>query len=151
LGAVVITAELRKEAGNFTFDDKRGLILELDLDTYAKDAKVPLLARMSGPDSLMTKFDVRPNILRSGERSVAGMKAQEWLGWVETGDKQETYIFAVETMRPVPGKETPKLHLSLETADRLPNGKTVGKVLPDDEAVQLWDVIVDSIRPASSG
>jgi hypothetical protein len=148
LGPIVITAQLRKEAVSVAFSDKRGLIVELDLDTYAKDAKVPLLARASGPNSLLTKFDLQTKILRSGERVVAGMKAQEWLGRIETGEKEGTYSFAIETMRPIPQKNAPKLHLSLATADQSPDGRPAGEDVSDDEAMQLWDTIVGSIQPA---
>jgi hypothetical protein len=146
LGPVVITGELKKETGSFSFSDKRGVTLELDLDTYAKDAKAPLLARASGPDSLLAKFDIKPTVLRSGERVVAGMKAQEWLGRIRTGEIQDTYSFAIETMREVPGRGAPKLHLSLSTADQQPGGERSGKLLSDDQAMQLWDLIVNSIE-----
>ncbi|MGZ5200549.1 MAG: T6SS immunity protein Tli4 family protein [Telluria sp.] len=149
LGPVVVTADLRSEAGNFAFTDGRGSTLELDIDTYARDSRSPLLGRLAGPDSLMAKFNVGPTVLRSAERTVAGMKAQEWLGRVKTGDDLEAYVFAMETMRTNPGKTAPKIHLSLETGERLPNGKVPGKVMSDDEAVKFWDVVVNSIRPAS--
>jgi uncharacterized protein YcfL len=149
LGPAIVTAELRSEAGNFAFTDLRGSTLELDIDTYAENSRSPLLGRMSGPDSVMTKFDARPTVLRSGERTVSGMKAQEWLGRVKNADDQDSYVFAMETMRSNPGKNEPKIHLSLETGDRLPNGKLPGKVMSDDEAVQFWDVDVNAIRPAN--
>jgi hypothetical protein len=148
LGPAIVTGDLRSEAGNFAFTDQRGLTLELDIDTYAANSPPALLVRMSGPGSLMNTFDARPTVLRSGERTVAGMKAQEWLGRVKTGDEDDSYVFAMETMRSNPGKNAPKIHLSLETGDRLPNGKLPERVMSDEEAVQLWDVVVSSIRPA---
>lgn len=150
LGGVVVTGDLSEEAGSFSLEDGRGATLGVAIDTYAGDAHVPLLDRVSGPNSLLTIFDVHHRVLRSGERIVAGMKAQEWLGWAQVGERQDAYAFSMETMRLVPGKNAPKIHLSLDTGERLPNGELPGKVMSDDEAVTLWDSVVSSIRPAST-
>lgn len=149
LGSVIVTGSLSSEAGSFAFEDGRGSTFGVAIDTYAEDAQVPLLARVSGPDSLLTVFDVDHHVLRSGERTVAGMKAQEWLGRAKVGEHQEAFAFSMETMRAAPGKNAPKIHLSFDTGERLPNGELPGKIMTDDEAVKLWDVVVGSIRPAA--
>jgi hypothetical protein len=149
LGGVVVTGDLEEEAGRFNFDDGVGDTLGVDIDTYAEDAEVGLLSRVSGPDSLLTKFDVHHRVLRSGERTVAGMRAQEWLGWAQVGEHQNTFAFTLETMRAAPGKNAPKIHLSLDTAQTLPDGTLTKNTMSDEQATQLWDSVVKSIHPAA--
>jgi hypothetical protein len=146
LGAIEIFTELTEEAAVFHFRDGEGSTLGFDLDTYTEDEEVPLLKRVSGPDSLLVKLKVHHRVLRAGERTVAGMRAQEWLGWAQTGDTQEKYSFALETMRSVPGKDAPRIHLSLDTGQPLANRKQPRKTMSDQEAINLWDSVVSSIR-----
>jgi hypothetical protein len=124
----------------------------VDIDTYTPDDKIPLLARMSGPDSLLAAFDVRHKVLRTGERIVAGMHAQEWLGWAKISDDPDakTLKFVMDTMRPKPSREAPGISLTFNTATALEDGTPTKTLLSDDEAMQLWDSVVDSIRPAGS-
>jgi hypothetical protein len=142
-------ADLSAEAALFHFRDEKGSTVGFDVDTYTEDEEVPLLKRVSGPDSLLAKLNIHHRVLRAGERTVAGMKAQEWLGWAQTGETEEKYAFSLETMRSVPGKKAPRIHLSLDTGQPLANGKKPGKTMSDREAVSLWDMVVSSIRLAN--
>jgi hypothetical protein len=146
LGAIEIFTDLTEEAALFRFSDGEGSTLGFDLDTYTADEEIPLLKRVSGPDSLLAMLKVHHRVLRAGERTVAGMRAQEWLGWAQTGETEEKYAFALETMRSVPGKNTPRIHLSLDTGQRLANGKQPRKTMSAQEAINLWDSVVGSIR-----
>jgi hypothetical protein len=151
LGNVIVMLDFKEERGSFHFRDALGTALSVDVDTYIVDGDVPLLKRMSGPDSLLTKFDVRHTVLRSGERTLGGMRAQEWLGWTKLGQNadEKTFAFALETLRPAPGKATPHIHLELDTAQALEDGTQTKTTMLDEEAIQLWDLIVKSIRPVT--
>jgi hypothetical protein len=72
LGSVIITGEFKEENGSFLFSDGKGNAFGIEIDTYKVDAAVPLLKRVSGPDSLLTKFDVRHT---SGSRTNCGRYA----------------------------------------------------------------------------
>jgi hypothetical protein len=149
LGPVVLSGEFADESSRILFRNGKGVNLSIEIDTFTSDEKVALLSRMSGPDSLLTKFDVRPTVLRARERTVAGMRAQEWLGWARLTDEQnsKTLKFALETMRENPGKTTPSIAVTLDTAQTLEDGSSTKTTISDDEAIRLWDSLVNSIHP----
>jgi hypothetical protein len=153
LGSVAVAGEFKTEKGSFLFANGRGADFEVEIDTYGPDDRVPLLTRMSGPDSLLTIFDVHHKVLRTRERTVAGMGAQEWLGWAKLTDEQDakTLKFTLETVRPSPGKATPSINLTFNTAKPLEDGSPSKTMMSDDEAIKLWDSVVNSIHPAKFG
>jgi hypothetical protein len=152
LGTVVLTANFSMESGSFLFRDGKGSSYGVEIDTFAQDAEPPLLTRMSEPNSLLTLFDVKHKVLRARECTAAGMQAQEWLGWAKVSDEpgQKTLKFALDTMRPKPSKATPSLRLTFDTAQPLEDGTPTQTLISDDEAIQQWDAVVDSIRTAAT-
>lgn len=150
LGSVIMTGDYKEESGSFLFRDSTGSAFALQIETYTPDASVPLLKRVSGSDSLLAKFDVRHTVLRARERTVAGMRAQEWLGWTKLGEQgdQKTFGFTLETMRATAAKSAPSIHLSLDTGQALEDGSPTSTLISDHEAIRLWDSVVESIRPA---
>lgn len=152
LGPVGIGGDFVVEQANFLFRNGQGAEFDIDVDTYTPDERVSLLARMSGPDSLLKVFDVSHTVHRTGERTVAGMRAQEWLGSAQTTDDadEKTFQFTLETMRPAPAKTTPGLNLTFETAQPLEDGSQTKTSISQNEAIRLWDSVVGSLRPAKS-
>jgi hypothetical protein len=149
LGAVNIAGNFSLESGSFLFRDGKGANYEVEIDTYAEDSETSLLKRMSGPDSLLKLFDVKHQVLRARERTAAGMRAQEWLGWAKINDEPDakTLKFALDTMRAKSSRAAPKISLTFETAQPLEDGAATKTLISDDEAIQQWDAVVDSIRP----
>jgi hypothetical protein len=135
LGAVNIAGNFSLESGSFLFRDGKGANYEVE--------------RMSGPDSLLKLFDVKHQVLRARERTAAGMRAQEWLGWAKINDEPDakTLKFALDTMRAKSSRAAPKISLTFETAQPLEDGAATKTLISDDEAIQQWDAVVDSIRP----
>jgi hypothetical protein len=151
LGPVLVAGEFNEEVGNFHFNDRKGDTFSAYIDSYKADPEVPLLERVNGPDSLLSKFSVNHTVLRAGQRSVANMRAQEWLAWAKLGQQgdEKTFAFSLETVRPKPGKSTPHLHLSLDTGQALEDGTPTKTNMSDDEVLRLWESVVKSIRPAT--
>jgi hypothetical protein len=149
LGSLIFEGEFLEENGSTSFKDNAGQSFEVDIDTYAPEEDVPLLKRMSGPNSLLNLFQVDHTVLRARERTVAGMHAQEWLGWAKTreGENAKQLKFALDTMRERPTKSTPRIELTFDTAQPLENGLPTKTVISDDDAIELWDSVVNSIRP----
>lgn len=85
VGPVTIQGDFVQERGTYYWRDNAGNTLDIQIDTYATDDPKGLLQRMAGPDSLLCLFHIGHTVLRSGERTVAGMRAQEWLGWTKLG------------------------------------------------------------------
>jgi hypothetical protein len=151
IGPLIITGDFIEERAGFIFrsDVQKGVDFDISIDTFRQDDATSLLARVSGPDSLLTKFNVRHAVLRTRELTVAGMRAQEWLGWAKLGEEQDgkALKFVLETMRPRPDKASPGIHLTFETGQPLEDGSAAKTVMPDDDAMRLWDAVVKSIRP----
>jgi uncharacterized lipoprotein NlpE involved in copper resistance len=149
LGPVSIFGDFEQESASFLFGDPKHLSLGVEIDTYTPDETVPLLARMSGPASLLGIFDLRHGVIRSGERQAAGMRAQEWLGWAKLSEESsaKSLKFILETVRPVPGKATPSINVTLNSKPPAEGGAT--SVAEEDDLVQVWDSIIKSIHPGT--
>jgi len=149
LGGVEVAGEFDLESGSFWFLDGHGSDFEIEIDTYANDDKTSLIERMSGPKSLLAVFDVNHKVLRTRERVVAGMRAQEWLGWAKISEDSEakTLKFALDTMREKPGRAQPSISITFNTAKPLDDGTPTKTLVSNDEAMQLWDAVIDSIKP----
>ncbi|WP_394780064.1 T6SS immunity protein Tli4 family protein [Undibacterium sp.] len=147
-GSLLVKGQLDKEAAELSFHNKKhpDLVLNISVDTYAKNDKETLLQRVSG-SGLLGTFNVAHTVLRKGDITVAGMKAQEWLAWTELGDdKHKQHAFSLETIRPVPSPDHPLLGIELETGQQGPNGDEQKASLSDKDAVAMWDGIVRTIR-----
>jgi hypothetical protein len=83
----------------------KGNVFDIKIHADRGAATIPQLTRMAAPEAQLTRFDVRPTVLRAGERRVAGMRAQEWLAWTTPGAEkyEKTFGFTLETMRAAPG------------------------------------------------
>jgi hypothetical protein len=151
LGAVVVTGEYEDEVGNFLFRDGKGNNFGIDINTYTSGGE-PLLSRVSGPGSLLSIFHIGHVVLRARERRVAGMHAQEWLAWTNLGRRgnEKTFKFALETMPRTPGKESPSITLSFDTAQSLEDGSPTKTLQSNKEAMRFWDSVVESIRQAET-
>lgn len=151
LGTVAVHGDFVRESGSYYFLDGMGNTLDIAIDTFrANDPAAPLLKRVSGPDSLLNIFHIRTSVLRSGERTVAGMRAQEWLGWTNMGQDGDvkTFKFTMETMRPTGGKMTPLIQVTFDSAQPLKNGTLTKTTMSDYEAAAVWDTVINSIQPA---
>jgi len=151
LGDLTIGGDYISESGDYGWSDDAGNTIGLGIDTFRKDSSKPLLQRTTGPDSLLNVFHIGHSVLRSGERTVAGMRTQEWLGWTKVGTEgdKKTFGFTMETMRPVPARNTPMITVAFDSAQKLKNGADTKTNLSNDEAMALWDALLDSIQPAN--
>lgn len=152
LGPVVIKGDYVREYSKFFYRDKQrpDVTIGMDVDTYTKDESESLLDRVSGKDNLLSLFGVSYSVLRKGDTTMAGMKAQEWLmatdGAGEDGKGRQHKLIA-ENQRTEPSPLQPSLHLTLETGQQDPDGQRYPSSLSDKEVVALWDVILRSVRP----
>lgn len=148
LGPLVMSGKYSYEYASYGFQNNEGMHLSVDINTYIPDDRLTLTERMSGPDSLLKKFDVQHKVLRKNERLVGGMRAEEWLGWAKLSEDNNTRTlkFVLETMRNKPGEASPKFSVTLDSAQPLEDGMPTKTTLSDEQAMQLWDSIVSSIR-----
>lgn len=149
LGAVSVGGINLEESAQFYFSSNRrpDLHIEVNVDTFQPDKTKPLLARMSDAGSLVKVFDIKHRTLRKNELTVAGMRAQEWLGVANLGEREGIeYNFTLETLRQVPGPFNPALQIQLMSGQYDKSGVKHPNSLDDGSALQLWDPIVKSIR-----
>ena len=151
VGNVTVQGNFKHEEAKALFRDSRhyGTSFGIDFDSFRPDERVSLLERTTGPDSLLTKFEVGHTVYRKRELTVSGMRAQEWLASFKLGPtgNEKRFGFAMETMRPSPGKFSPYLHLSFETSAARPGHIVDEHVMSDKDAIALWDSVVRSIQP----
>jgi hypothetical protein len=150
LGPIAISGAYTDEKGGFLFRDGKGNSYKMEIDTFAHDGETSLLQRMLGPASLLSIFDVSHRVLRKGERNVAGMHAEEWLGSAKLSEHEDRRAlqFTVETMRQQPSKIMPSLTVTFSSANQLEDGTPTKTSMSDSEAIELWDNVVGTIRPA---
>lgn len=153
IGNATVQGDFKEENGSVLFRHSQffGTSFDIKVDSFRPDESVSLLKRTSGPDSLLTKMDADPVVLRKRDLTVSGMQAQEWLAWFKLGPNgdQKEFAFTLETMRPSPGKLSPSLQLSFETGNATASGTVDPYVMEDKDAIALWDVVVKSIRPGT--
>lgn len=149
LGPVTVHGNFDQESGGSYFRDSAGNTYDIKIDTFAKDDPKRLRQRMSGPDSLLSMFHIGHTVLRSRDRTTAGMHAQEWLGWTNFGGENDgkTFKFVLETMRPKASKTTPSITITYDSAQKLADGTETKTNFSDDEAMAIWDKVIDSIQP----
>lgn len=150
LGPVMLYSDLAQENVSFAFRDNSGLVIGVKIDTYARDESLPLLGRISRDSSILRELKVRTEVLRARERSVAGMSADEWLGIGLLGREgdEPTIKFMLETKRKKPGKTMPSISISLDSARPLKDGRTTTTKIGEEDALELWDRVVDSVELA---
>ena len=151
LGNLTLNGDYVSESADYGWSDDTGNTIDVGIDTFRKDSSKPLLERTTGPDSLLNVFHIGHSVLRSGERRVAGMRAQEWLGWTKVGTEgdKKTFGFTMETMRPVPGKKTPLITVAFDSAQKLKNGAETRTNMSNEEAMAFWDALIDSVQPVN--
>ena len=147
LGPVVIDSDNDEEQASMGFRMSR--YPDFSLGIYSKaltpGSDKPLLQRAS---AVTDRFDF--DVLRKGETSFAGMKAQEWLAKGIDAHDNLILFFRVESMRADPAFVRPLMSIKLQTGGQLvsgPNkGKYVASSLTPREAVALWDAMIQSVR-----
>ncbi|HEY4357758.1 MAG TPA: T6SS immunity protein Tli4 family protein [Acidobacteriaceae bacterium] len=148
LGPVVIDSDNDEEEASMGFRMSR--YPDFSLGIYSKaltpgSMDKPLLERAS---AVTDRFDF--DVLRKGETSFAGMKAQEWLAKGIDDHDNLILFFRAESMRADPAFVRPLMSIKLQTGGQLvsgPNkGKYVASSLTPREAVALWDAMVQSVR-----
>ena len=149
LGPIVIHSDLSQESGKFTYSDNSGLVLEIGIDTFSHDDPMTLSDRMKRDSSALQKLKVRTEVLRTQQRTTAGMLTDEWLGIGHIdGAAEHVLKFMLETRRNNSGKTTPSISLSLDSGQPLSDGTRTTTKIGNEQAIVLWDHIADSIKLA---
>ena len=145
---VVLNDVHDEETAMFSF--KSDLHKDLLFDIYSRALVRPdegLLARVERRmEDAPLAMRMALHTLRKGKRTVAGMEAEELLEhFKEKGYRMQG--FTMETRRASPAYLQPQMSLDLTSGGQIPGADYVNSSLSNDEALQLWDKAVDSIRP----
>lgn len=149
LGSLSVQGDFVQESSHTYWRDDAGNRFEFKIDSFTTQDPKSLLQRMAGPDSLLSLFHIGHTVLRSGERKVAGMRAQEWLGWTnfDAGNDEKTFKFKMETIRALGSRTAPSIAVTFDSAQKLADGAEAKTNLSDKEAASMWDAVIDSIQP----
>jgi len=148
LGPVVIDSDNDEEQASMGFRMSR--YPDFSLGIYSKaltpgSMDKPLLERAS---AVTDRFDF--DVLRKGETSFAGMKAQEWLAKGIDDHDNLILFFRAESMRADPAFVRPLMSIKLQTGGQLVSGRNKGKYVASSltprEAMALWDAMTQSVR-----
>jgi Tle cognate immunity protein 4 C-terminal domain len=146
LGPIVIASDHDEETAsiNFPIPSRPDLRLRIFTKALTPNGEMPLLDRMKSGIG-----EPSPHVLRKGERTLADMKAQEWLGSGENEKGNQVLLFALQSMRNVPSFAHPEMTLRLSSGGQLRDGTGayVNSSLSPREGMALWDSIVNSVRP----
>lgn len=147
LGPVVVDAgsdyeelELAFRATDAVHADIR---FRISLNTLPQaDDEPSLIAR---GESNLTGLGVKWKTLNKGERPLAGMRGEQWLGAFEDrGASQHGFYAETDLRTAAPGQ--PRLMLEMFTGGERDSGEPVAASLSDGQAVSLWTLILDSLR-----
>ncbi|NZA28497.1 hypothetical protein H0E84_19160 [Luteimonas sp. SJ-92] len=110
--------------------------------TMPAQAPEPLLSRMGRKEGIASAGRARITTLREGEKTVNGIAGEEVLESYAERDGTRTHLFSWEaTVDRAPGN-APTLSLELEF-----NGEGTASSLSEQDALLLWDAILESIQP----
>lgn len=150
LGPVVAHGHFEEESAAFEFrsDKSPDVVVKIDIDSFGQDESQTLLQRVNGGNSLLARFDVRNKVLRQGETTVAGLRAQEWLSSAKLGANRDwkQFGFALETIRRIPGPASPRIHIEFDTGQHDQQGVQQPNSLTEEQALAFWDSLASSIR-----
>ncbi|WP_162267080.1 T6SS immunity protein Tli4 family protein [Luteimonas abyssi] len=153
------SAKFSYRAGNLAHRD---VVLAIESETFKRDeAAARVVQRLDGNFS---GLGLRPVVLRKGAFEFGGAPAEQWLGR-EQVDGQVEHLFVAESYPASPGLRSPALQVELRTGG-VPSSQpdaglppyrrptmppTTGQArmassLSDDQAIALWDEMVQSIK-----
>jgi len=154
-GAYISGSSFQREGFNVgvTFPDHPGAFFSFSTDTGAEEDQ--LLDRVGGFLAGAAKMVAGLETLRKGQRNIGPISAQEYLV-AGSAEGQRAYSFAWESQGKDNSLLEPNITAGLGVLER--DADSHGNPPPpafrsDQEALELWDAIIDSIRlrPGAAG
>lgn len=105
----------------------------------------PLLDRMGGVLQTLGQMATSVHVLRKGERQVGPYRGQEFLASAPSSRGMRGHKFIWETEGDGT-LDTPALKIELTTGYRDKNGNPQQTRLTDEQAIKLWDDVLNSFR-----
>jgi hypothetical protein len=110
----------------------------------------PLLERMGGLNQALGNLATSVNVLRKGNRQIGPYKGQEHLASAPNSGGMRGHAFVWETQ----GEgtlDTPSIKIELTTGHQDDKGNPQKTTLTDQQAIKLWDEILNSFRLRPTG
>jgi hypothetical protein len=118
------------------------------LSIYKHDK--PLLERMGGMTQLLGNLATSVHVLRKGDRKVGPYKGQEHLASAPSSGGMRGHAFVWETQGDGT-LDTPAIKIELSTGNQDLKGNPQKTSLTDEQAMKLWDDILNSFRLRPTG
>jgi hypothetical protein len=110
----------------------------------------PLLERMGGMTQLLGNLATSVHVLRKGDRQVGPYKGQEHLASAPNSGGMRGHAFVWETQGDGT-LDTPAIKIELTTGHQDDKGNPQKTSLTDEQAMNLWDDILNSFRLRPTG
>lgn len=110
----------------------------------------PLLERMGGMTQVLGNLATSVHVLRKGDRQVGPYKGQEYLASAPNSGGMRGHAFVWETQGGGT-VETPAIKIELSTGHSDRKGNPQKTSLTDEQAMKLWDDILNSFRLRPTG
>ncbi|WP_229507264.1 T6SS immunity protein Tli4 family protein [Pseudoduganella rivuli] len=118
------------------------------LASHKKDR--PLLERMGGIAQALGNLATSVHVLRKGDRQIGPYKGQEHLASAPNSGGMRGHAFVWETQGDGT-LDTPAIKIELTTGHQDSNGNPQQTTLTDQQAIKLWDDILNSFRLRPTG
>ncbi len=122
-----------------TFGDVQ---LELEMDSLPAGKSLGLVER---GEANLAGLEIRPRVLRKGQRDLAGGKGDEWLGVFEA-EGHPLHSFFAETSTASLQQGASRLQVTLHAGEAKNDVDIIPSPLEDGQAMQLWDALISSFR-----
>jgi hypothetical protein len=110
----------------------------------------PLLERMGGVTQALGNFASSVNVLRKGNRQIGTYDGQEYLASAPNSGGMRGHAFVWETQGDGT-LDTPAIKIELTTGHQDDKGNPQKTRLTDQQAIKLWDEILNSFRLRPTG
>lgn len=110
----------------------------------------PLLERMGGMTQALGNLATSVHVLRKGNRQIGPYKGQEHLASAPNSGGMRGHAFVWETQGDGT-LDTPAIKIELTTGHQDSNGNPQKTTLTDQQAIKLWDDILNSFRLRPTG
>ncbi|WP_020566402.1 T6SS immunity protein Tli4 family protein [Trinickia symbiotica] len=149
------TAQYEEAGMSFRFSRWPGVVVTVNVSTTTKAGEKTLLQRIDSTPvpAVLQGVIVQMKTLRKGKREVNGREGEEVLWTFPTEEGFRTHQFQWEAQGTLDQPLRPDLTVEFESGARGANGAPQRPRLSDEEAIRVFDAIVNSVRlrPADGG
>ena len=147
-GHLLLASEHDQEHGTIYFRSEKapGVTIEFYVDAISPDPSPSLLGRWHAPGWDTAMIGPRPDVVREGPITLAGMQGEELLTKGQFRKGRVDVKYSAESKRRNPSFATPYMTIGLDTVPRVAPEQTPPASWTVLDATVVWDAVVKSVR-----